>query len=85
MSFRSNLEYLEDLYCMKDALCFFRFLQGCHHRWYNEDFYDVPLFWKEATDRMYDVHEMYDTSQRLEKDVSAVMGLCGKVLVAGGL
>lgn len=38
MTFKNNTEYSEDLYCIKDVLCFLRFLHGCHHRWSNEDF-----------------------------------------------
>lgn len=33
-------------------------------------FYDVPLSWKEKTDRKRDVHEVYDTGQGLKKGVS---------------
>lgn len=33
-------------------------------------FYDVPLLWKEVTDRKHNVHEEYDTGQGLEKDFS---------------
>lgn len=43
MSLKNNPEYSEDLYCVKSMFHFLRFLWGCHHRWSNEDFYDISL------------------------------------------